>query len=171
MKIAILTMFTRLTTTYSLVNVVADHIQMLLDHGIAIKLLVSEACPDTDRFGVYLDPRIEWVKITNQYQGQTIIWHDYTSDTVPLHKTFHQEARHISQAFTQALQDVSICMLHDILYQGWHYLHNQAIRLCEPALPHVHFVAFTHSFPVNRPTSLHPDFTGRYTGMPRTHFA
>ena len=45
MKVAILTMFNGLSGTYSLVNVVAEHIRMLLDAGISTKVLVSEDCP------------------------------------------------------------------------------------------------------------------------------
>ncbi|MEG2686935.1 MAG: hypothetical protein RR954_07435 [Christensenellaceae bacterium] len=45
MKVAILTMFCGLSTTYSLVNVVADHISMLLAANIPVKILVSEDCP------------------------------------------------------------------------------------------------------------------------------
>ncbi|MEG0899503.1 MAG: glycosyltransferase, partial [Oscillospiraceae bacterium] len=65
MKVAILTMFGGLSTTYSLVNVVADHISMLLAANISVKILVSEDCPDIERYGVYADERLEWVKITN----------------------------------------------------------------------------------------------------------
>ena len=40
MRVAILTMFNGLSATYSLVNVVAEHLKMLLDAGISTKLLV-----------------------------------------------------------------------------------------------------------------------------------
>ena len=46
MKVAILTMFSGLATTYSLVNVVADQIKMLLEAQVELKILVSETCPD-----------------------------------------------------------------------------------------------------------------------------
>ena len=64
MKVAIVTMFSGLSSTYSLVNVVADQIQMLLQADIPVKVLVSETCPDSDRTGIFLDQRIEWVKVT-----------------------------------------------------------------------------------------------------------
>ncbi|MEI3580817.1 MAG: hypothetical protein V8Q30_13005 [Acutalibacteraceae bacterium] len=51
MKAAILTMFTGLSPTYSLVNVAADQIRMLLDAGIEVRMLVSETCPDRERTG------------------------------------------------------------------------------------------------------------------------
>lgn len=40
MKVAILTMFSGLSTTYSLVNVVADQIRMLLEAQVELKILV-----------------------------------------------------------------------------------------------------------------------------------
>lgn len=46
MKVAILTMFNGLSPTYSLVNVVADQVRMLLHARIPVKVLVSESCPD-----------------------------------------------------------------------------------------------------------------------------
>ena len=78
MKVAILTMFSGLSATYSLVNVVADQIKMLLDARVAVKVLVSETCPDKERTGIFLDERIEWVKITNTLNGNNITWHDYS---------------------------------------------------------------------------------------------
>lgn len=60
MKVAILTMFSGLSTTYSLVNVVADQIRMLLEAQVELKILVCETCPDEERWGVFLDPRLEW---------------------------------------------------------------------------------------------------------------
>ena len=54
MKAAILTMFTGLSPTYSLVNVAADQIRMLLDAGIEVRMLVSETCPDRERTGIFL---------------------------------------------------------------------------------------------------------------------
>lgn len=59
MKVAILTMFAGLSSTYSLVNVVADQIKMLLDAQVELNILVGETCPDEERHGVFLDPRIE----------------------------------------------------------------------------------------------------------------
>lgn len=170
MKVAILTMFSGLSATYSLVNVVADQIKMLLDCHIQVKLLVSETCPDKERTGIFQDPRIEWVKITNTLDGKNIIWHDYSCPTGSVHETFFQEADVIAADFAAHLQDVEVCIMHDILYQGWHLVHNIAIRKAQKSLPHVRFLEFTHSLPVNRPPELEYPFSARFTGMPRTRF-
>ena len=77
MKVAILTMFSGLSTTYSLENVVADQIRMLLEAQVELKILVCETCPDEERWGVHLDPRLEWGKITSTCSGMPLGWHDY----------------------------------------------------------------------------------------------
>ena len=145
MKVAILTMFSGLSSTYSLVNVVADQIGMLLRANISVKVLVNETCPDEERTGVFSDPRIEWVKITNTCNGKNIIWHDYSSPSGQVHDSFFQEADLIASDFVRHLKDVDVCILHDILYQGWHLIHNIAIRTAQKQLPHIRFLAFTHS--------------------------
>ena len=148
MKVAILTMFAGLSSTYSLVNVVADQLQMLLDAGIAVKMLVSENCPDRERTGIFSDPVLQWVKITNTLDGQPIHWRDYSAPTGSVHPTFHREADAIARDFVRHLQDVDVCILHDILYQGWHLVHNVALRKAQKQLPQLRFLSFTHSLPV-----------------------
>lgn len=170
MKVAILTMFNGLSSTYSLVNVVADQIAMLLQAGISPKLLVSESCPDEERKGIFCDARIEWIKITNTCHGNPIIWHDYAQPTGQVHDSFYAEVEVIAKDFVKHLQDVDVCIMHDILYQGWHLVHNIAIREAQKELPHVRFLEFTHSLPVNRPQYMEFPFSARYTDMPKTKF-
>lgn len=170
MKVAILTMFCGLSTTYSLVNVVADQINMLLLSDIKIKVLVSETCPDAERTGVFCDKRIEWVKVKNTYQNKIIQWYDYSNATGRVHDTFYEEADSIALDLIKHLKDVDVCMMHDILYQGWHLVHNIAVRKAQKELPNVKFLAFTHSFPVNRPLTVEYPFSARFSDMPKTKF-
>lgn len=168
--VAILTMFSGLSSTYSLVNVVADQIKMLLQSDVQVKILVSETCPDTERTGVFLDERIEWIKITNTCREKNIVWHDYSGTSGSVHETFFEEADLIAKDFVKNLEDVNVCIMHDILYQGWHLVHNIAIRKAQKALPGVRFLAFTHSLPVNRPLKMEYPFSARFSDMPRTKF-
>ncbi|MEM1485847.1 glycosyltransferase [Oscillospiraceae bacterium PP1C4] len=170
MKVAILTMFNGLSTTYSLVNVVAEHLHMLLDNNIAVKMIVTENCSDNEKWGIFLDERIEWVKIKNTLNGKQIELFDYSTPDKKLHHTFYEEADMFAAEFIDVLQDVDVCMMHDILYQGWHYVHNIAIRKAQPNLPKVKFIAFAHSFPANRPIVVPEKMSGRYTGMDNTVF-
>ncbi len=171
MKIAILTMFNGLSTTYSLVNVVESHLNIFLNKGLDIKMLVSEDCPDIERYGVFNDDRIEWVKVTNRLNGNQIRWRDYTQSTGHVHETFYEEVDCVAEDFVKHLKDVDVCFMHDILYQGWHYLHNIAIRKAQKELPKTKFISFTHSFPINRPKNFTSDFSGRFTKMDNTLYA
>ncbi|MFY9175724.1 MAG: glycosyltransferase [Peptococcia bacterium] len=170
MKVAILTMFNGLDRTYSLVNVVAEHLTMLLTAGVPTKLLVSQDCPLEARWGIYADERLEWIPITNRYQGKVIRWHDYSQPTGKVHESFQEEAETVAEDLIKHLADVDVCMMHDIHYQGWHLLHNVAIRIAQKSLPHLRFIAFTHSAPVNRPLKVTPPLSARYTPMPRTTY-
>lgn len=168
MKVAILTMFNGLSRTYSLVNVVAEHLKMLLDAGIDTKVLVSQDCPDSDRTGVFADDRIEWVKVTNRLNGKPIQWHDYSQPNGEVHDTFFAEADVVAEDLTRHLADADVCILHDIHYQGWHLMHNVAVRKAQERLPSLRFLAVTHSAPVARPPELNYPFSCRYTPMPNT---
>lgn len=161
-------MFNGLDRTYSLVNVVAEQLTMLLDAGIPTKLLVSQDCPDTQRFGVFSNDKLEWVKIINRYQDKQITWHDYTQGTGTVHENFLAEADVIAENLISVLSDVDVCILHDIHYQGWHLIHNVALRKARESLPNLRCIAFTHSAPVNRPPRVEWPFSARFTPIPRT---
>lgn len=170
MKVALLTMFNGITSTYSLVNVVAEQLQMLLDAGIETKVLVCEHCPDSDRKGIFADERIEWIKITNTIDGKQIHWRDYSQPEGKLHTSFYKEAAVIADDFIDKLADVEVCIMHDIHFQGWHLVHNVAIRKAQKELPNVRFIAFTHSAPANRPPKVNEPFSARYSLMPNTTY-
>ncbi len=170
MKVAILTMFNGLSNTYSLVNVVAEHLKMLLDAGIETKVLVSEDCQDNERHGIFADEHLEWVKITNRLGDSQIHWYDYAQPDGELHAAFFDEANAIADDFVTNLSDVDVCIMHDIHYQGWHLIHNVAIRKAQEKLPNIKFIAITHSAPVNRPPNPQYPFSCRYTPMPNTTY-
>lgn len=168
MKAAVITMFNGLSSVYSLVNVVADQITMLLDSDILVKLFVSEHCADSERTGVFADERIEWIKITNSDNGEMFHWKDYSSDEL-IHDTFFREAELVSEDFIKHLADVEVCLLHDILYQGSHLIHNVAIRMAQKKLPNLRFIAFTHSAPVPHKDESYPK-SCLYSYMPNTRY-
>lgn len=151
MKVALLTMFNGLDSTYSLVNVVAEQLGMMVKAKVKPIMLVSENCPLDTRYGIFKDERIEWRKIVNQIDGQQIHWHDYTQSAGKVHDTFYKEAEVIAADLVKKLKDVDVCIMHDIHYQGWHLIHNVALRKAQEKLPNLKFIAFTHSAPINRP--------------------
>jgi glycosyltransferase involved in cell wall biosynthesis len=168
MKVALLTMFNGINSTYSLVNIVAEHLKMLLDAGIETRILVSEDCSDTDRKGIFADERLGWIKVTNRLNNEIIHWKDYSQPDGDLHDTFFDEVNVIAEDFIKKLYDIDVCIMHDIHYQGWHLIHNVAIRKAQEKLPNTRFLAVTHSAPVNRASNLIWPFSARYTPMPNT---
>ncbi|MGO4369239.1 glycosyltransferase [Paenibacillus sp. MCAF20] len=170
MKVAVLTMFNGLAKTYSLVSVVEEHLHMLLDAGVKVKLLVSQDCPDSERFGIFADDRLEWVKITNRLQGQQIHWMDYSQPTGRVHEAFYDEAATIAESLYEALKHEDVCIMHDILYQGWHLVHNVAVRIMQRRLPNLRFLAMSHSMPIPRPARMDWPLSARYTPLPNTTY-
>jgi hypothetical protein len=168
MKIALLTMFNGLDSTYSIVNVVAEQLRMMLNDDVKPIMLVSENCSLDDRYGIFLDERIEWRKVVNSIDGEQIHWRDYSHSSGEVHDTFFKEVDIISADLVEKLSDVDTCIMHDIHYQGWHLLHNVAIRKAQEKLPKLRFIAFTHSAPVNRPIKSEWPFSARYSPMPNT---
>lgn len=162
-------MFNGLSSVYSLVNVVSEQLKMLLADGVSVKMLVSEHCPDSERTGIFADTRIAWVKIVNSQNGQLFKWHTYTGAQEKVHDAFFAQAALIAADFVQNLQDVDVCILHDILYQGVHLLHNVAIRNAQKSLPHVKFLAFTHSAPAMHLDADYP-ISCMFSSMPNTTF-
>ncbi|MEG0265762.1 MAG: glycosyltransferase [Erysipelotrichaceae bacterium] len=169
MKIAILTMFNGLSNTYSLVNVVAEQLSMLLVDHIDVKLLVSEHCPDHERTNIFRDKRIEWIKIINSINGIPFHWKTYSATNNKISTTFESEVDLIANDYVRHLSDVDICIMHDILYQGVHLLHNVAIRKAQKKLPRVHFLSFTHSAPTEYVETTYP-INCMYQGMDNTTF-
>lgn len=147
MQIAILTMFNSLSTTYSLVNVVESHVNMLLKNKYDVTIFVTEHFKDSNKFGAYLDKKLKWRRIVNSKQGVPFKWYDYTDNNKNIHKSFEQEVKLLSNDFTLKLQGYDICFMHDILFQGWHLHHNVAIRNAQKNLPKLKFYNFIHSAP------------------------
>ncbi len=171
MKIAILTMFNGFSTTYSLVNVVAEQIKMILNcSNYDVTLFVSETCNMSEKFGVYLDSRLKIESIVNKIDGEIIKWVDY-DDVEELNSRFYNEVEVLKNDMIHKLKGFDVCIMHDILYQGVHLIHNVAIREAqkEKELEDLRFVACTHSMPLEYEELEYP-FNQRFCDMPKTVF-
>lgn len=164
MRVGLLTMFNGLGSSYSIVNVVATHVEMFLKSGVEVSMIVTEQCQDSERVGVFSDPRIEWIKIVNSKNGEPYHWRDYCGTRGTVHDSFYREVDCIAEDFVNKLGHIDFCIMHDILYQGWHLLHNVAIRKASNNLSNVKFFAFTHSIPAPHQEAEYP-FNMRYTHM------
>lgn len=170
MKIAILTMFNGLSTTYSLVNVVSTHIKMMLDNNIDVTIIVTELLKEYEKHGIFLDSRLKWIKIKNSIDGNQIVWHDYSYKT-DLHDTFFYEVEHYKNEYVKKLYDFDVLFMHDILYQGWHLCHNLAIRKALQELNIKKIIEFTHSLPIINEKKLEPPFNARFKPLKNCIFA
>ncbi|MEG0491249.1 MAG: glycosyltransferase [Hydrogenoanaerobacterium sp.] len=169
MNIAILTMFNGLNESYSVVSAVKNQIQMLLQNGHRVTMLVSEHCPDEERTGIFADDRIAWVKITNSLNGKRAQWTDYTRYQGNVSPDFWTLAEAVAKDLEAALCEVDLCILHDILYQGLHLVHNAAVRAVQKSLPKLRFLAFAHSVPREHQEQEIP-YRFMYCDMPNTTF-
>ncbi len=170
MKIAILTMFNGLSTTYSLVNVVSSHIKMMLDNDEDVTMVVTSLLNDSEKHGIFLDKRLNWIKIDNSLNGKNIRWYDYSNFDATLHNTFYDEVTHYKNEFINKLNNFDVLFMHDILYQGWHLVHNTAIREALKSISFKKIFEFTHSIPVTRTENIATPFINRYTGLENTSF-
>ncbi len=171
MKIAILTMFNGLSSTYSLVNVVSSHIKMMLDNNEEVTMVVTSLLQDSEKYGIFLDERINWIYIDNTLNGKNIIWHDYSSNIGNVHGSFFEEVSHYKKEFVEKLNIFDVIFMHDILYQGWHLVHNVAMREALLVLKDIRVIEFTHSLPTPRPNVLEYPFSERFSPLKNTIFA
>ena len=62
-------------------------------------------------------------------------WYDYSGSIGRVHDSFFEEADLIARDLVRCLDGVDFCLMHDILYQGWHLVHNIAVRKAQEQLP------------------------------------
>jgi hypothetical protein len=81
-----------------------------------------------------------------------------------------EEAETIGEDLVVKLEGLDVCMLHDILFQGWHLVHNVAVRYAAQRLPNLRFIAMTHSLPDESQVGQQVDWphSARYSPMPNT---
>ena len=97
----------------------------------------------------------------------------YTSINTPIHDTLFEESKVIGDDFINKLSDIDVCIMHDIHYQGWHLVHNLAIRYAQKKLPKVKFIAMTHSIPDTFHTKedIPWPYSARYSPIDNTIYA
>lgn len=167
-KIGIMTYFRELSHSSSLVQVTAHHIEMLLAHQYSIKLMVCENCKKEGAPSIYLDPRIEWVELPNHYQTKPIMWENYYDPRTSIPEHFMEQVSFIQTHMEKALEDIDLCMLHDIHYHIHHAIHHLALRQALEHFPKLPIIAFTHSLPYFRPAIIPSSSKLLFTPLPHT---
>ncbi len=75
----------------------------------------------------------------------------------------------IKTDMVEKLKGYDVCIMHDILYQGVHLVHNIAIREAQKELGDLRFISCTHSMPLEYEKLEYP-FNQRFCHMPKTVF-
>lgn len=157
-KITIFTTFSDISEAYSLNRVVQDQLKMLLNHGYAPTVIVTESFEPR---GIYADPRVTLKRIPN----------------VPVHnevkkdESFDDDVQSLRTALKDVLADSSVVITHDIIYQPAALKHNFAARQVAQELSQLRWLHWIHS--ATSPgvlSNLKPIFNDQYLSLVQKPF-
>lgn len=140
MKIAIATAFEYFDPQYSLTTVVRDRYQILTKQGHEVEVWVQE-----NFYGEEYD--LNLVKIMPRFK-----FNDYqTGDLLPEDKENVDKVYEIiSDRINTGVESV---FLEDLMFQGWYFVHNEAIRRVAVENPNIKFFSVAHSVPAGMKTT------------------
>ncbi|MHC4464451.1 MAG: hypothetical protein ACYS30_23925, partial [Planctomycetota bacterium] len=154
--VAILTTFYEAESGYSLIRVAETQIRMLLDHGYDPAVLVREDFKTPD------DPTTLWRRETVDLRS--ILPALELTDKIP--KDFENRVARILDALEEGLQDVDVCITHDVILQEYYQAHNIAMRRYAEKHPELLWLHWIHSCPIPNETMESYPRNCRYTPPP-----
>lgn len=161
-KIGILTTFGNIDPQYSVANLVVDQLRMLVKYGYTPTLFVLEGfkngLPELIPSEVIVRSTVPRVKLTDYQLG------------VPKGPDFDNQVKLLTEALSEELKDFDIIITHDIVFQTWFLVQNQAIRNIAEKYPNIKWIHWCHSAPQARPTKLEYPHTLRFSGMPNSTY-
>ncbi|MHC4734092.1 MAG: glycosyltransferase [Planctomycetota bacterium] len=140
--VAILTTFYEAESGYSLIRVAETQIRMLLDHGYDPVVLVREDFKTPD------DPTTLWRRETIDLRP--ILPALELTDKIP--DDFENRVARILDALEEGLQDVDVCITHDVILQEYYQAHNIAMRRYAEKHPELLWLHWIHSCPIPNET-------------------
>lgn len=142
MKIGILTTFSNLNPEYSLSSVVRAQLQMLVKHGYEPVLFALNIFNDDESVPVGVELR----KIVPQ-----LVLEPYALHVLP--DVYEADVKKAQIAFEENMQDIEVCLTHDIIFQSSFLPYNTALRnAIDTKLSKVGWLHWMHSAPSIRPT-------------------
>lgn len=119
-KVGLLTTFSGSDSAYSLVNVVATQLQMLLDHDYYPVLYV---CPSFTGEGIWADNHIE------------------------IRRTVNGDSNHVDicTKLRETIGDIDIVICHDLVFLSQHIEWGKAVRILAREFPHIRWLHWQHS--------------------------
>ena len=152
-KVGLLTTFYEAMSEFSLIAVAGTQLQMLLSHGYEPAVLVQENFTEPPAPSLWrsemldLRPAIPFLHLTSGIATD-----------------FEERVERILEALRAALEDVQVCITHDIILQSTYKEHNVAMRRYAKERSDLLWLHFIHSCPSPGSASYPEDC--RYTTPP-----
>jgi glycosyltransferase involved in cell wall biosynthesis len=139
MKIAIFAIMYEFNPQYSLSTVVRDRYEILTKAGHSCEVWVQEDFRG-DNYGMICKPVIP-----------RFMFHDYqTGELLEEHKEIVAQIR--DMIVGRLLTGIEAIFMEDVMFQGWYYPHNLAVREAAIKFPQVKFFNVCHSIPAGQKT-------------------
>lgn len=143
MKIGIFTTFSGDSDAYSLNSVVIDQMAMLKSGGYDFKVLTAHDFESGKHYDGIEVVRMPEVTVSNDGK--------FENDPIG-------EIHTMYGALREALEDVDICITHDIIYQNACLIHNAAFRMIVGERPDLKWLHWIHSATANKRDTGWPYF-------------
>lgn len=170
-KVAVLTTFMDFPMQYGLVPVVLNQLRMLVRHGYEPKLIVQTMFNKKEEkkvpAGVEFLKLVPFLHLFDFQPNRTMKGFEKWNPTRNK-LSFEQQVKAIEDALEPILKECDVVITHDIIFQTWFILHNQAIRNIAKRNPKIKWLHWCHSGPSPRPQKLEYPHTLRHIGMPNS---
>lgn len=174
-KVAVLTDFTYLPQQYGLVPAVLSQLRMMLKNGLKPDLIVMEGFENHEDVkkvpdGVEVKSLIPFMHLFDYQFGTVEQKHPVgpigeKPEDRPAITNFKKQVELIVTYLEPELPKYDVIITHDIMFQTWKLIHNQAVREIAKRHPDLKWLHWCHSGPQPRPDRLTFPHTLRFTGM------
>jgi len=160
-QVALLTTFYTTDTGYSIVTVATNQIRMLMEHGYnPVRVLVQEGMPVRQTSGPDTLVPFQTASPPGVWDRAKI---DLRPVIPPLHLVqgiaddFEKRVAQIEEVLYENLQDVNVCITHDIVLLDVYHEHNVAMRRVAQRLPGLVWLHWVHSTPTQVTPMTYPE--------------
>jgi glycosyltransferase involved in cell wall biosynthesis len=152
-KVCLFTTFFEAESGYSIIGVAETQLRALLDHGYEPIVLVQENFREPET-GVWRSEMIDLRPVIPFMHLQGGVADD-----------FEERTARVETALRENLQDVDVCIAHDVILLDMYKEHNVAVRRVAPDFPQLLWLHWIHSRPSSGNTVDYPN-NSRHTAPP-----
>jgi len=169
-RVAVLTTFMGFPQQYGLVPVVLNQLRLLVKQGYTPKFIVQEQFDEKEEKkipdGVELLKIMPFFHMFDFQEGRTMEqWEEWNKET-DNELDFASQIKKMEEALEPTLKECDVVITHDIIFQTWFILFNQAIRNIAKRNPNIRWLHWCHSGPCATPDKLEYPHILRHSGMP-----